>query len=71
MNGLLEDPDRTDLVNEIVEALDGGRRRRFQRRIWGSAEAKRLLAAICLPLLFPRARTWLREEVSGEPARIA
>ena len=30
-----------------------------------------LLAAICLPLLFPRARTWLREEVSGEPARIA
>ena len=43
MKGLREDPDRTDLVNEIVEALDGGRRRRFQRRIWGSAEAKRLL----------------------------
>ena len=29
-----------------------------------------LLAAICLPLLFPRARTWLREEVSGERSRM-
>ena len=43
MKGLREDPDRTDLVNEIVEALDGGRRRRFERRVWGGPEAERLL----------------------------
>jgi len=43
MQGLREDPDRTDLVNEIVEALDGGRQRKFDRRIWGNAEAERLL----------------------------
>ena len=43
MRGLREDPDRTDLVNEIVEALDMGRRRHFDPKIWGSAEAQRLL----------------------------
>lgn len=43
MQGLREDPDRTDLVNEIVEALDMGRRRSFEAKIWGSAEARRLL----------------------------